>query len=195
VSAKRPLLGAVSELGKPLFTIWTHHCGRAETTASIRPKKKTQFQGLGRADDGTRTHDLLHGKPVRAAVETHRDQSGRIPSEVLSSGTVSDRQGESWRVTIYSPVDGLNPLGDLGLASPGTVDSPRGLARRVSLGGIDGVTPSVSAYAPAQRRPRTNEDRERGRAPRAGELVDRRDASLYDWDRAVDVQGANRAVE
>jgi hypothetical protein len=86
-------------------------------------------------------------------------------------------------------------LWDLGLASPGTVDSPRGLARRVSLGGIDGVTPSVSAYAPAQRRPRTNEDRERGRAPRAGELVDRRDASLYDWDRAVDVQGANRAVE
>jgi hypothetical protein len=66
----------------------------------------------------------------------------------------------------------INPLGDLGLASPGTVDSPRGLARRVSLGGIDGVTPSVSAYAPAQRRPRTNEDRGGGRAPRAGELVD-----------------------
>ena len=64
----------------------------------------------------------------------------------------------------------INPLGDLGLASPGTVDSPRGLARRVSLGGINGVTPSVSAYAPAQRRPRTNEDRGGGRAPRAGEL-------------------------
>jgi hypothetical protein len=26
-------------------------------------------------------------------------------------------------------------------------------------------------------------------------LVDARDASLYDWSRAVDIQGANRAVE
>ena len=59
----------------------------------VRQNGRTPVSGgfVG-ADDGTRTHDLLHGKPVRPSVETHRDQWGRIPPEVLSSGT---HQGSS----------------------------------------------------------------------------------------------------
>jgi hypothetical protein len=64
---------AVSVLGKGLLTIWTHHGDHAGTAATTHPKEKARFQAFGRADDGTRTHDLLHGKymrnvPVRSEV-------------------------------------------------------------------------------------------------------------------------------
>jgi len=63
----------------------------AAADASLLTAQRPATRAFARADDGTRTHDLLHGNPSRAVrgraidgdpLETGREKGGRLPSAV-----------------------------------------------------------------------------------------------------------------